>query len=333
MPLAPNASAEAAAASAARQVLLHLFPKQRELIEQTYDASIKTVTSGFAQTQGIVLGQLAAGAVIADRMGDGVIVPDTYRPITTPGVWVPTVPPITEQFARAKPWVFKSASQFRPGPPPQLSSSNYAVDYNETKIFGGAQSKMRSPEQTEAVNFWKTPVLAPAWQSAARQFAVQRKLPLAECDRLFALLNMANANSYIADWDAKFAYNFWRPITAIRNGDLDGNDATERDPSWSPLASTPLHPEYPSQASISAGVSLRILEAIFGNNPTDPIVATDIVDANRTRTLSSLVVMAKEHRDVRIWGGIHFRNSLNVAQDMGQRIADYLLENTLRPVR
>jgi hypothetical protein len=291
-PLAPDGSAEAAAASAARQVLIRLFPKQKEMIEQAYDASIKTVPDGFAKVLGIVLGQQAAGDVIADRAGDGATVPDTYRPITSPGVWVPTVPPITEQVARAKPWVLKSANQFRPGPPPQLSSAVYARDYNETKNFGGVQSKVRSPAQTEAVNFWKTPVLAPAWQAAAREFAVRRKLPLAECARLFALLNMASANSYIADWDAKFAYNFWRPVTAIRNGDLDGNDATERDPGWSPIASTPLHPEYPSQASMSAGVSLGILEAVFGKNSTDAFMATDIVDAKRTRTLSSLAVMA-----------------------------------------
>ncbi len=333
MPLAPSASAEAAAASAARQILIHLFPKQNEMIEQAYAASIKIIPDGPAKTQGVALGEQAANAVIADRATDGATVPDTYRPITSPGVWVPTAPPITEQFARARPWVLKSANQFRPGPPPQLSSAVYARDYNETKTLGGVQSKARSSEQTEAVRFWRTPVLAPAWQAAARQFAVQRELSLAECARLFALLNMASANSFISDWDAKFTYNFWRPVTAIRNGDLDGNDATERDPGWSPLALTPLHPEYPSQASISAGVSLGVLEAVFGKNLSGAFTATDIVDPKRTRTMSSLAAMAAEHRDVRVWGGIHFRNSLNVAQDMGERIAAYLMENTIKPVR
>ena len=241
-------------------VLIHLFPKQKEMIDQAYDESIKTVPDGSAKTQGIALGEQAAGAVIADRADDGATVPDTYRPITSPGVWVPTAPPITEQFARAKPWVLKSANQFRPGPPPQLSSAVYARDYNETKNLGGVQSKARSPEQTEAVRVLANASSGARLASRRAQFAARRELPLAECARLFALLNMANANSYIADWDAKFTYNFWRPVTAIRNGDLDGNDATERDPGWSPLAPTPLHPEYPSQASISAGVSLGNLK-------------------------------------------------------------------------
>jgi hypothetical protein len=144
---------------------------------------------------------------------------------------------------------------------------------------------------------------------------------------------MASANSFITDWDAKFTYNFWRPVTAIRNGDLDGNDATERDPGWSPLAQTPLHPEYPSQASISAGVSLGILEAVFGKALSGAFTATDIVDPKLTRTMSSLAAMAEEHRNVRVWGGIHFRNSLDVAQEMGQRIATFLVENTIKPVR
>jgi hypothetical protein len=195
-PLAPNVSAEAAAASAARTILVQLFPKHKEMIEQAYTASVKTIPDGPAKTQGVALGERAANAVIADRATDGASVPDTYRPITSPGVWVPTAPPITEQFARARPWVLKSANQFRPGPPPQLTSALYARDYNETKDLGGVQSKARTAEQTEAVRFWRTPNLAPAWQAVARQFATQRELSLAECARLFALLNMASANSF-----------------------------------------------------------------------------------------------------------------------------------------
>ena len=333
MPIVADASAEAAAASAARNVLLQLYPKHKDVIERAYAASMKTIADGPAKTRGIALGEQVATAVLADRATDGATVPDTYRPITAPGVWVPTAPPVTEQFARARPWVLSSANQFRPGPPPQLTSAIYARDYNETKDFGGRESKARSAEQTAAVRFWATPNLAPAWQAAARQFATQRELSLAECARLFALLNMAVANSFITDWDAKFTYTFWRPVTAIRNGDLDGNDATERDPSWSPMAPTPMHPEYPSQASISAGVSLGILEAVLGKDPSGAFTATDLADPKRTRTVTSLAAMAEEHRNVRVWGGIHFRNSLNVAQEMGQKIAAYLAANVMTPVR
>ena len=333
MPVMASASAEAAAASAARRALSQLFPKQIATIEEAYAGSIKAIPDGPAKTQGIALGEQVADAVLAERASDGTNVPDTYRPITSPGIWVPTAPPITEQFSRARPWVLKSASQFRPGPPPQLTSALYASDYNETKNLGAAKSKARSAEQTAAVAFWRTPVLSPAWLAAARQFATAKNLSLADSARLFALLTMAGANSFIADWDAKFTYNFWRPITAIRNGDMDGNDATEREAGWSPMAPTPMHPEYPSQASISAGVMLGTLEAVLGPNLAGSFTATDIADQKKTRTLPSLAAMAEEHRNVRVWGGIHFRNSLNVAHDMGNKIAAYVVENAIKPVR
>jgi hypothetical protein len=229
--------------------------------------------------------------------------------------------------------VLKSADQFRPGPPPELSSALYARDYNETKSLGGAASTARTPEQTALVRFWPTTALGLGWQTAARRLAVVRELPLDECARFFALLNMASANSFIADWDAKFTYNFWRPVTAIRNGDQDGNDATDRDPAWTPLVPTPMHPEYPSQAAISAGVSMGVMEALFGPNPAVPISIVDPADPKRTRTLNGIAQMAEEHNNVRIWGGIHFRNSLVVATEMGRKIAAYMVENAITRTR
>ena len=287
---------------------------------------------GESKAQGIALGEQVAAFVLADRAADGTSVPDTYRPITAPGVWVPTTPPIQEQYARAKPWVLKSADQFRPGPPPTLASAIYARDYNETKSLGGAKSAARSAEQTALVRFWPTPSLALGWQSAARQLAVARELPLDERARLFALMATASANSFIADWDAKFTYNFWRPVTAIRNGDQDGNDATDRDPSWTPMAPTPMHPEYPSQAAISAGVALGVIEAVFGPSPNVSITIANPADAKQTRTLT-VSQIAEEHNNVRIWGGIHFRNSLEVATDMGRKIAAYMVANAITPTR
>jgi hypothetical protein len=265
----PTASA---AASAARKVLMELFANHKTKIDEAYAASIRSISEGESKTQGVMLGEQVATAILAERATDGTAVPDTYRPLTRPGVWVPTTPPQTEQYARAKPWVLKSADQFRPGPPPELSSALYARDYNETKSLGGAKSTARTAEQTALVRFWPTPALGPGWQAAARQLAVARELPLDECARFFALLNMASANSFITDWDAKFTYHFWRPVTAIRNGDQDGNDATERE---TPLVTTPMHPEYPSQAAISAGVMMGVMEALFGPNPAVPITIAD----------------------------------------------------------
>jgi hypothetical protein len=213
-----------------------------------------------------------------------------------------------------------------------LSSALYARDYNETKDMGGAKSTKRTDAQSDAVRFWTQANLAPAWYQAATEVSARRGLPVAENARLFALMSMALANCFIVDWDAKFQYNFWRPITAIRNGDQDGNDATERDAGWQPLNATPMHPEYPSQAGINAGAARAVLEAVFGNGP-ESFVTTDISDARLSRSFASFAQMDQEHKEVRIWGGIHFRNSLEVGEEMGRKIAAHLLANYMTPVR
>lgn len=332
VPVVPGASAEAAAAAAARQILVQLFPNQQAIVEEAYAASVKAIPEGPAKSQGVAVGEQVAAAVQADRSADGTNVPDTYRPVTSPGVWVPTTPPLFAQYARAKPWALTSADQFRPGPPPQLSSALYARDYNETKNLGGAKSTARTAAQTEAVKFWTQANLGPAWQAAARQLSAAKGVGLAENARLFALLNMGVANTFICDWDAKFTYNFWRPVTAIRNGDMDGNDATERDPSWTSLNDTPMHPEYPSQAAIINGVAVGVLESVFGPKPAIPFTTTDLFDPNLKRQFNSIAEMDEEHKNVRVWGGIHFRNSLEVGYDMGKKIAAYLIDNSLKLV-
>jgi hypothetical protein len=333
VPVVAAASPDAAAAAAARQILVQLYPNQRGKIEDAYAASLKAIPDGVAKSDGVALGERVASAVQADRAADGTSVPDTYRPITSPGVWVPTTPPLFAQYAKARPWVLKSADQFRPGPPPPLSSALYARDYNETKNLGGAKSTARTPEQTGAVKFWTQANLGPGWQAAVRQLSTAKGLSLAENARLFALFNMGVANTFITDWDAKFTYNFWRPVTAIRNGYIDANDATERDPSWTPLNDTPMHPEYPSQAAIINGVAVGVLESVFGPKPAIPFTTADLFDPNLKRQFNSIAEMDEEHRNVRVWGGIHFKNSLDVGYDMGKKIAAYLVDNSLKPAR
>jgi hypothetical protein len=329
--LARDASAEAAAASAARQVLLKLYPAQKAAIDEAFSSSTRALPEGPAKAAGIALGEQVAELVQADRAADGTSAPDTYRPITTPGVWIPTTPPIFAEYAKAKPWVLKSADQFRPGPPPPLASPLYARDYNETKSLGGMRNTTRTAEQTEIVKFWTQANISPAWQEAARQISTAKGLKLAENARLFALLNMSMANTFINDWDAKFTYNFWRPVTAIRNGDIDGNDATEGDLSWTPSNATPMHPEYPSQAAIVAGSSERVLELVVSSAQSVPVTATDLFDPQKKRQFSSMRQLADEQCNVRVWGGIHFRNSLDVGMDMGRKMADYLVEQSLTP--
>ena len=171
----------------------------------------------------------------------------------------------------------KSADQFRPGPPPSLTTAIYARDYNETKDLGGAKSQsvpradrrctLLDPTQP------RTRVAGGRTSIVGGQGADPGRNP-----RPFAVLNMGTANTYITDWDAKFTYNLWRPMTAIRNGDMDGNDATERDAGWTPLNTTPMHPEYPSQAAIQSGAALAVLESVFGAGSVVVVTATDTVD-------------------------------------------------------
>jgi hypothetical protein len=332
IPVAPGASADAAVAAAARGILAQLYPAQKTKVDEAYEAALKPIPDGPAKTAGIAIGEQAAAAINADRANDATNVPDTYRPVTTPGVWIPTTPPISSEYAQAKGWVMVRADQFRPGPPPALSSALYARDYTEVKDLGGVKSMKRTPQQTEAVRFWSQLNFQPSWNQAARQLSAGKGLGLADNARLFALLNMGTANVFIADWDAKFHYNFWRPVTAIRNGDQDGNDATERDAGWSPLNATPMHPEYPSAAAITAAVGAGILESVFGTGPLG-FTITDYANPSVTRAFTSVAQMAEEQREVRVWGGIHYRNSLVVSDEMGRKMAAYLIANTMKPTR
>src|SRR5882724_4291163 len=241
LPSDPNASAEAAAAAAAREILMRQYPGQKAQIDAAFAETMQTIPDNPARVAGIALGEKVAAAVFTERQSDATNAPDTYRPLTTPGVWVPTTLPLFPQYATAKPWGMDSASQFRPAPPPALNSALYARDYNETKEMGGVKSTKRTDAQSDSVRFWTQANLFPAWYQAAWQVSARRGLSVAESARVLALMSMALANCYIVDWDAKFQYNFWRPITAIRNGDQDGNDATERDAGWQPLNVTPIH--------------------------------------------------------------------------------------------
>lgn len=331
--LQPSAAADVAASSAARSALLVMFPAQRDRIEAAHAAAVAGVADGAAKDAGMKLGEQAAAAVLADRANDDSSVPDTYRPIATPGTWVPTTPPLTAQYARARPWGFDKPDRFRPGPPPELTSAVYARDYNETKDLGGARSTQRTPAQTEAVKFWSQANLSLSWHQAARQLAAARQMNLADCSRAFALMSLGVANTFIVDWDAKFHYNFWRPVTAIRNGDQDNNPATERDAAWSPLNATPMHPEYPSQAAIIAGAASTLLAQATSDRNAGPLTLVDSADPKLMRTIGGLVALAEEQRSVRIWGGIHFRNSLETSERMGRALAEQALATLYTPVR
>jgi hypothetical protein len=326
-----GASAEAAGAAAASSVLMKLFPDQAQPVEAAYAASLGRIPDGDAKSAGIALGKEAGAECLSMREKDGSGAPAAYRPRTAPGVYVLTVLPAATEWPQVKPWFMSGGAQFRPGPPPSLASAEWARDYNEIKSVGARQSATRSAEQTEAARFW-TVVGPPSWNQVVRSLASSRSLGLAENARLFALVNMAASDSFVAVFDGKYAYNFWRPITAIRNGDIDGNDATSVDPEWLPLVDTPLHPEYPCAHCISAGAIGEVLEAQFGKGEVPPITMTSPTAPGVTHRWTRIADYVHEVDNARIWGGIHYRNSTQVGETMGRGIGALAAQNFLKPL-
>ena len=335
LPDAAGASAEAAAQAAARAVLVELYPKQKPMLDAALTTALGRVPDSAAKTAGIAAGERAAAAALALRKSDGLFgSPDTYRPATAPGVYVPTVQPAVNHVDLIKPFALPSVSQFRPGPPPALDSALWARDYNETKALGAANSPTRSAWQGETARFWVI-VGTPAWNQAARALCASRSQPLALADsaRLFAQLNIAIFDAYLAVFDAKYQYHFWRPITAIRNGDRDGNDATERDAAWRTLIDTPLHPEYPCAHCTVDGAAGAVLKATFGNGTLPQFMLDYAAMLGVTRQYTSIQQLEDEVSMARIWGGVHWRNSNVVGLALGKSVGEYVLQNTLQVVR
>lgn len=326
-----GSSAEAAGVAAAHAVLVKLFPEQKASLHAAYAASLAQIPDGSGKTAGIGVGEEVAGKILALRAADGADAPNTYRPITVPGVYVPTTLPIASQWGNVAPWVMERGSQFRPAPPPDLKSAEWARDYNEVKDLGGKKSTTRSAEQTETARFWI--ITGPqSWDSMARQLAAAPGRSLIQNARFFALAEMAGADAYIAVFDAKYAFNFWRPITAIRNGDLDGNDATSRDAGWEPLIDTPLHPEYPCAHCITSAAVRVVLESEFGTGPVS-VSMTSSAAPGVTHKWATIQEWAEEVSMARIYGGIHYRNSTVVGKDMGKKIGELAVRNYLVPTR
>jgi hypothetical protein len=329
---APGSSSEAAGVAAAHSVLLKLFPEQKADLDAAYAASLAKIPDGNGKTSGIAVGEEVASKILALRASDNADAPNTYKPATAPGVYVTTTLPISSQSGNVTPWVMASSSQFRPVPPPALTSSVWASDYNEIKDLGDKKSAVRTPEQTDIARFW---ILAgPAsWEPIVRHLAAVPGRTLLQNARLFALVDLATADAYIAVFEAKYHFNFWRPITAIRNGDIDGNDATTRVPDWEPTIDTPLHPEYPCAHCITSAAASAVLEAEFGTGPIPAFTMTSPTAPGVTRKWTSIKNWADEISAARIYGGIHYRNSTVVGKDMGRKIGELVVQSQLKPIR
>ena len=327
----PTASPDAAAAAAAHAVLARLFPDQLPALEAFYSAALSAIPEGEPKTAGIALGEAAAAACLAMRAGDGAASSESYRPRTQPGVYVPTTMPVSSAWPRVKPFFLADAAQLRPAPPPDLGSASWARDYDEIRELGSRTSTRRTGGQTEAARFWA--ITGPAaWNPVVRALAASRPSRPVETARLFALVSLAAADAFLAVFDAKYAYGFWRPITAIRNGDLDGNDATAVDPGWLPLLETPLHPEYPCAHCITAAAVGAVLEAEFGRGEVAPIVMTSPTAPGATHRWTRIADYVSEVSQARIWGGIHYRTSTEVGEAMGREIGALAAATLLAPL-
>ena len=327
---AADASPEAAMHAAARHVLAELYPKHKAAADAYYGSAVARLPAGRATASGIAAGEKAARAMLEERKTDGFFAPDSYRPVTKPGGYIPTAMPIMSHLQLAKPFALRSPSQFRPGPPPALTSAQWARDYNETKELGGANSVKRTAWQTETSRFW---VLSGtyAWNEAAREIVKARPLSTMESARLFALLNIAISDAFVAIFDAKYQYNFWRPVTAIRNGDIDGNDATERDHAWTPLIATPVHPEYPCAHCVADGSGGAVLKSFFGKDSLPDFTLTYSEMPGVQRKYTSIQQLEDEVAMARIWGGVHYRTSNEVGNALGRTVGEYVMEHYLRP--
>jgi hypothetical protein len=317
----PGASVEAAVAAATRTTLLTLMPAQQAAIEADYQAALGRLPAGPATADGIAVGERAAAAILASRADDGAAGPDEYRPPTTAGVYVPTTLPAVPHWGKRRPWVMVGGDQVRPAAPPSLDSDTWTRDYNEIKTLGAKSSTQRTPEQTAVARFWEATAPAVYWP-VARAVATALGRDVTENARLFAVAGMAMDDALIAVFDAKYTYHFWRPITAIRNGDLDGNEATARDPGWTPLIDTPMHPEYPCAHCVLAASLGAVLDAEIGGGSVPKLSSASPTAAGAVRTWTSVADFVQEVAVARIYDGVHYRNSTEVGVAMGTKIGE-----------
>jgi hypothetical protein len=330
LPAAASTSKEAAAAAAAGTVLASLNPQAEGELRGAMTAYLATIPDSDSKAQGIKLGEAVAAKILEARANDGADAPDSYRPKTKPGVYVPTPPMISSTWPNLKPFALASQSQFRPEPPIALTGEQWAVDYNEIKDLGAKTSIKRSARQTEDARFW----LITGPQSAdpiVRQLAKAKEMSVIDCARFMALVAVAAADAGIAVFDAKYQYDFWRPVTAIRNGDIDDNSATERDATWQPIDSTPMHPEYPCAHCLVSGAVAAAIEAALGTAEIPEVSMTSTTAPGVTHRWTNIRAYNEEVSHARIWAGFHYRFSVRVGQDVGRKVGRYVVDTVMQP--
>jgi hypothetical protein len=323
-----GASTEAAVVAAAHAILVHYLPEQRTtILDPAYDQSLGTIDDGQAKDDGVETGEDVAGILIDQRADDGFRDPVEYIPPNPPipGVWIPTAPspPIGTYMPYMRPFSLRSPGQFRPGGPPPLSSTRWARDYNEVKEIGSRTSTTRTAEQTLAARFWGEPPIQQA-HAAFRRFIDDRDLDVDDASRFMAMTTVVAADGLIACFDAKYHYALWRPITAIRAGDTDGNPDTVVDPSWLPLLpATPNHPEYPSAHSCATTATALAIARFLGTRDIDFTVPS--ITGLGDRHFDQVSDLEYEVTNARVWGGIHYRSAIEDGTRLGTKVAHQAL--------
>jgi PAP2 superfamily len=322
-----SARPDAAAAQAGHDTLVALYPTMKAALDQQLAGELAMIPDVAGKQQGIQVGQAVAARLIAIRANDGsAATPPPFVPGTQPGNYRPTPPnfpaPVFTNWGNVTPFVLNNAAQFRPGPPPALTSQAYAQALNELKSLGQNSSTTRTPDQTVIAKFWAGPIWN-TWNEIAENAALAHHTNLERTASLFAVLNLSFADSAIAFYDAKYHYQLWRPITAIRLADTDGNPATVGDPTWTPLAVTAADPSYPGAHSTISATGATVLSAFFGNQ--DQIRVTSDVLPGVVRTFASYNDVATEAGLSRIFAGQHTRIDHEAGLALGHDIAQFVL--------
>jgi hypothetical protein len=340
IPVLVNASADAGVAAAASETLTYYFPVQAQLLQCYRDLALAAVPDGVAKTAGIAVGHAAAANTIAGRIGDGRLPIGTIMPsfpAAGPGVWQPTppafAPPQTPWVGDVHPFVLETPDQFLPPPPPALDTRAWARDFNEVQLWGRASGSPRTQEQTDIARFWSTNVIS-QYNRAFRDIATQHGLDLLETARLIGEASLVAADAQIACMDAKYHYWFWRPVTAINATDpavTDGNQRTvEEAGTWSPLLTTPNHPEYPAAHGCLTSAMAEVFSDFLGTDAIDVTLTSTVVPTMSSRHFASAQDLRYEIVEARLWGGLHYRNSSEQGVKLGRRVARYDLTHAFK---
>ncbi len=335
VPGAGVASADAAAATAAHKVLSTYFPASADTLDAERTRTLAAIPDGPAKTAGIAVGEAAASAIMAHRASDGASIPVPYTPMPGIGRWQPTppamAPAVATNWGHVTPFALDSAAQFRPGPPPALTSSRYTRDYNEIRQMGGAFSPSRPEDRTAIARYMAMTSPTQIWNDIAVQFSKADNLTMSETARALALMNMAVADAAIAVFEAKYHYNYWRPVTAIRAGSNDGNPRTESDPGFTTLINAPAYPSYPSGFGAFSNAARHALELVFGRHRQPFALPANSNLPNMTLQYTKLRDLTDDIADARVYGGIHFRFEQDEAEIMGEDIARYIVARRMAP--